>query len=929
MIQVGSGLSTLQYAWNSSSTTEPTTWTSFTSGTTITKSDCISGTYYLWVKVLDGAGNKAESATGTNKWVSSAFTVGTATISFSVASSGTWTNSSKSVTVTYPASLTANRKAGFGTTLSSAQTACSNSSAATSTTKTVSATSNGYVYATATDSVGNTVYASTQVSKIDKVLPTISLTNPSVGKNTFQLQTTAQDTLSGLSKVECYYDIGTRKNWTGSSTTTYKFVQDGNKWTSNNKGVNSSTAQSSWTINLSESYYYTIKYKVSSETNWDKLTITLDGTTIVNAISGNGSELEYTANLAAGSHTITAKFVKDSSNHTYEDCAYLILDDVFVKGATTTYNGSTTSQTTTKTFTVSTGGTIRAWAKAYDLAGNVKTSYSQASPLTFTTSQYTVSFNANGGSGGPSQQTMYYGQSVNLRPIPTRTGYTFNGWAVTSTASSPNYSASTTTTNMTLDSTKVTLYALWKINSYTVTYDTNHLPNNLYINSTPMLGLNRISNYTRAVVEDDTVFQGKYLQYTINEAGISGSGVFSRFEYTDELKEGETYTWSVIVKCSSSHTMKIGIGDWADLQTVNISNEWQKITKTFSLSTNNSASMQFYVAGESWNVGDVISIASPQLAKTSSNNMTSVQKQYNTTLGTLSTPTRENYTFLGWYTEPVGGTRITSSKTVTGNVTYYAHWQYHKPNIGDYAMYDVPYTDIFNNEQYTSSNGWRILQLQQNASDSNKYDVKIISNGNPAGLYYNVSSIGNFQFDGTNGKWAANSTQRNNYANKFYASSSNDNGNMYAAAGLYYNLEKIIFKGTNASNAGYNYGYFTKINGQTPTSTTTGSIFRTTGTLANKITEIRNVALSDVTGKTDASVAYTDPHNLFNYSNRNTSAYFWLASPLDSNDGSVRFIVENGGITASGDGHASIRPVITLTGVSLVWNDSTQGWNLK
>ncbi len=480
----------------------------------------------------------------------------------------------------------------------------------------------------------------------------------------------------------------------------------------------------------------------------------------------------------------------------------------------------------------------------------------------------------------------------------------------------------------------MTLYALWQINSYTVTFDRNYLENNLYRKdwNNVYVGGNPTTTMlkSRQYLSNENALNGVEMKCVLGSHTLSSAGFWSRFGYEENLIKGNTYTWSVYLKCSSQKKILIGVEGGGE-QNVTVTTEWQRFAFTTTQKATITNGMVFYLGanGSAWNDGDVLSVHSPELAQTNSLNVTYTTKKYNETLGTLSTPTRENYTFLGWYTAPVGGTRITSSKTVTGNVTYYAHWQYHKPNIGDYAMYDVPYTDIFNNEQYTSSNGWRILQLQQNASDSNKYDVKIISNGNPAGLYYNVSSIGNFQFDGTNGKWAANSTQRNNYANKFYASSSNDNGNMYAAAGLYYNLEKIIFKGTNASNAGYNYGYFTKINGQTPTSTTTGSIFRTTGTLANKITELRNVALSDVTGKTDASVAYTDPHNLFNYSNRNTSAYFWLASPLDSNDGSVRFIVENGGITASGDGHASIRPVITLTGVSLVWNDSTQGWNLK
>ncbi|MGN1193932.1 MAG: InlB B-repeat-containing protein, partial [Acutalibacteraceae bacterium] len=46
------------------------------------------------------------------------------------------------------------------------------------------------------------------------------------------------------------------------------------------------------------------------------------------------------------------------------------------------------------------------------------------------------------------------------------------------------------------------------------------------------------------------------------------------------------------------------------------------------------------------------------------------------TYGTLPTPTRTGYTFDGWYTSATGGTKITSSATVTatGDQTLYAHW---------------------------------------------------------------------------------------------------------------------------------------------------------------------------------------------------------------------------------------------------------------
>lgn len=57
----------------------------------------------------------------------------------------------------------------------------------------------------------------------------------------------------------------------------------------------------------------------------------------------------------------------------------------------------------------------------------------------------------------------------------------------------------------------------------------------------------------------------------------------------------------------------------------------------------------------------------------------STTKTHGSTLGTLPTPTRAStaeysYTFAGWFTATSGGTQISSTTTVTRNVTYYAHW---------------------------------------------------------------------------------------------------------------------------------------------------------------------------------------------------------------------------------------------------------------
>ena len=37
-------------------------------------------------------------------------------------------------------------------------------------------------------------------------------------------------------------------------------------------------------------------------------------------------------------------------------------------------------------------------------------------------------------------------------------------------------------------------------------------------------------------------------------------------------------------------------------------------------------------------------------------------------------PKMEGYTFDGWYTEPVGGSKISTSTVFTGDTTVYAHW---------------------------------------------------------------------------------------------------------------------------------------------------------------------------------------------------------------------------------------------------------------
>lgn len=83
---------------------------------------------------------------------------------------------------------------------------------------------------------------------------------------------------------------------------------------------------------------------------------------------------------------------------------------------------------------------------------------------------WTVSYNANGGSGAPANQTKTYGTTLKLSSTkPTRTGYTFSKWNTNSSGTGTNYASGASYTA----NAAATLYAIWTINTYAVTYNAN------------------------------------------------------------------------------------------------------------------------------------------------------------------------------------------------------------------------------------------------------------------------------------------------------------------------------------------------------------------------------------------------------------------------------------------------------------------------
>ena len=87
---------------------------------------------------------------------------------------------------------------------------------------------------------------------------------------------------------------------------------------------------------------------------------------------------------------------------------------------------------------------------------------------------YMVKYNANGGTGTTSSSSHTYGVAKQLTKNGfSRPGYTFIGWS-TSSSGSAVYSDEQSVSNLTsTNGETVNLYAVWKANTYTITYDAN------------------------------------------------------------------------------------------------------------------------------------------------------------------------------------------------------------------------------------------------------------------------------------------------------------------------------------------------------------------------------------------------------------------------------------------------------------------------
>lgn len=182
---------------------------------------------------------------------------------------------------------------------------------------------------------------------------------------------------------------------TGTTGTSAKGVSwadnsgGGLKLTFGNYGINSSTSMTTFTAQR-DLTNVVIKGLYYTESNYDKITLTVAGTTVLNAVSGTSSSLtqRWSGSLAKG-QTIVLKFVKDSSQSaTNESSTYFTLScDPYQKTVTTQTQTGTETKLVDKKI-------VKGYVGGPD--GKAKVFYSGDSDITYTGKYFKQNVSYNG-----------------------------------------------------------------------------------------------------------------------------------------------------------------------------------------------------------------------------------------------------------------------------------------------------------------------------------------------------------------------------------------------------------------------------------------------------------------------------------------------------------------------------------------------------
>jgi len=343
-----------------------------------------------------------------------------------------------------------------------------------------------------------------------------------------------------------------------------------------------------------------------------------------------------------------------------------------------------------------------------------------ATPYTFTTmpaenitlyakwsnNSYTILFNSNGGSSVNSIIGDY--ESSTIQPDnPTKEGYTFIGWF-------SDIELTTPYTFTTMPAENSTLYAKWSINAYTISFNSN---GGSSVNSI-------IGDYESSTIQpDNPTKEGHTFLGWFNDIELTTPYTFTTMpaeNITLYAKwSNNSYTISFNSNGGSSVNSIIGDYESSTIQPDNPTKEGHtfigwfsdiELTTPYTFTTMPAENSTLYAK---WSINAyTISFNS-----NGGSNVDSLTVDFNSTLTEPTTPTKEEYSFLGWFSDINLTTPYTFTTMPAENITLYAKWSINKytvtydgtsidPQVVDYnTIIPTPNEPI---RDYYSFGGWYI-----------------------------------------------------------------------------------------------------------------------------------------------------------------------------------------------------------------------------
>lgn len=319
-------------------------------------------------------------------------------------------------------------------------------------------------------------------------------------------------------------------------------------------------------------------------------------------------------------------------------------------------------------------------------------------------STYTISYNANGGSGAPGSQTKTHGTDLKLSSTkPTRSGYTFVNWNTKSDGSGTNYaSGATYNTNA-----NITLYAIWKTNSsggdtttkYTVSYNANG-GSGTPSNQTKTQGTNLVLSSTKPTRSGYTFVNwntkgdgtGKSYApgatystdanltlYAIWKTNASGGPVTKKYTIKFDANGGTGTTKEVVCDYGSKCTLtgNAFTRDGYEFTGWNTKSDGNGVSYrdgavVKDLSSVDGSIVTLYAKWKANDV-DVEEHVITFIHNDGTNRITVLAVDDNDTIPFII-PDRDGYEFAGWYTDVDLTKKYDFTTKVKGDITLYAKW---------------------------------------------------------------------------------------------------------------------------------------------------------------------------------------------------------------------------------------------------------------